>query len=132
MIVLVAGLREEKALDEFRESIKPTDSRVRAINDYLSASDVFPGVGPKGGCATSSGIVTTLDSARSPPTSRIADDRPLPLFARNQARMSLIRLNEALSILRKVIAVRDRAEHSLSTAGEQALRKAGHALVSPF
>ena len=25
-----------------------TDSRVRAINDYLSASDVFPGVGLKG------------------------------------------------------------------------------------
>ena len=37
-----------KGLDEFRESML-TDDRVRSIDDYLSASDVFPGVGLKGG-----------------------------------------------------------------------------------
>jgi len=37
-----------KGLDEFRESML-TDNRVRSIDDYLSASDVFPGVGLKGG-----------------------------------------------------------------------------------
>jgi site-specific DNA-methyltransferase (adenine-specific) len=37
-----------KGLDEFRESML-TDNRVRSIDDYLSAADVFPGVGLKGG-----------------------------------------------------------------------------------
>ena len=37
-----------KGLDEFRESTL-ADDRVRSIDDYLSASDVFPGVGLKGG-----------------------------------------------------------------------------------
>ena len=35
-------------LDEFRESML-TDNRVRSIDDYLTASEVFPGVGLKGG-----------------------------------------------------------------------------------
>jgi hypothetical protein len=37
-----------KGLDEFRESML-TDNHVRSIDDYLSAADVFPGVGLKGG-----------------------------------------------------------------------------------
>ena len=37
-----------KGLDEFRESMLG-DDRVRSIDDYLSAADVFPGVGLKGG-----------------------------------------------------------------------------------
>ena len=37
-----------KGLDEFRESML-TDNRMRSIDDYLSAADVFPGVGLKGG-----------------------------------------------------------------------------------
>ena len=37
-----------KGLDEFREAML-NDNRVREINDYLTASDVFPGVGLKGG-----------------------------------------------------------------------------------
>ncbi len=35
-----------KGLDEFRESML-TDNRVRSIDDYLSAADVFPGRGPE-------------------------------------------------------------------------------------
>jgi site-specific DNA-methyltransferase (adenine-specific) len=38
-------------LDEFRESML-TDKRLRFIDDYLTASDVFPGVGLKGGVPT--------------------------------------------------------------------------------
>lgn len=37
-----------KGLDEFREAML-TDNRLRSIDDYLSAADVFPGVGLKGG-----------------------------------------------------------------------------------
>ena len=37
-----------KGLDEFRDSML-TDDRLRSIDDFLSASDVFPGVGLKGG-----------------------------------------------------------------------------------
>jgi site-specific DNA-methyltransferase (adenine-specific) len=37
-----------RGLDEFRDSML-SDSRLRFLNDYLSASDVFPGVGLKGG-----------------------------------------------------------------------------------
>jgi len=37
-----------KGLDDFRESML-SDDRMRSINDYLSAADVFPGVGLKGG-----------------------------------------------------------------------------------
>jgi hypothetical protein len=37
-----------KGLNEFRAAML-ADDRLRSINDYLSASDVFPGVGLKGG-----------------------------------------------------------------------------------
>ncbi len=37
-----------KGLDQFRESML-SDDRIRSIHDYLSAADVFPGVGLKGG-----------------------------------------------------------------------------------
>ncbi|MCC7135260.1 MAG: Eco57I restriction-modification methylase domain-containing protein [Nitrosomonas sp.] len=37
-----------KGLDDFREAML-TDNRLRSIDDYLSAADVFPGVGLKGG-----------------------------------------------------------------------------------
>ncbi len=37
-----------KGLDEFRQSML-ADDRLRSIDDYLSAADVFPGVGLKGG-----------------------------------------------------------------------------------
>ena len=37
-----------KGLDEFRDAML-ADKRIRSIDDFLSASDVFPGVGLKGG-----------------------------------------------------------------------------------
>ena len=37
-----------KGLDEFRESMLK-DNRMRSIDDFLSAAEVFPGVGLKGG-----------------------------------------------------------------------------------
>ena len=58
-----------KGLDEFRESML-TDNRVRSIDDYLSASDVFPGWALRAASATSSGTGTIPGPAESPPISR--------------------------------------------------------------
>jgi hypothetical protein len=69
-----------KGLDDFRESML-TDIRVRSIDDYLSAADVFPGVGLKGGLASSSGIGTILGNARLALISRTGLSRqPLDRF----------------------------------------------------
>jgi len=46
-----------KGLDEFRESML-ADDRLRSIDDYLSAWDIFPGVGGRAAFASSSGSGT--------------------------------------------------------------------------
>ena len=48
MVIPARWFAGGKGLDEFRESML-TDDRLRSIDDYLSASDVFSGVGLKGG-----------------------------------------------------------------------------------
>ena len=48
MVIPARWFAGGKGLDEFRESML-TDDRLSSIDDYLSASDVFPGVGLKGG-----------------------------------------------------------------------------------
>lgn len=91
-------------LDEFRESML-TDNRLRSIHDYLTASDVFPGVGLKGG------VCYFLWDRDNPGTCRVTtyykDDPPSsatrPLL--EEGADVFIRFNEGLSILKKVIAV---------------------------
>jgi site-specific DNA-methyltransferase (adenine-specific) len=48
MVIPARWFAGGKGLDEFRDSML-TDDRLRSIDDYLNASDVFPGVGLKGG-----------------------------------------------------------------------------------
>ncbi|TXH09698.1 MAG: restriction endonuclease [Gammaproteobacteria bacterium] len=93
-----------KGLDEFRESML-TDDRLRSIDDFLSAAEVFPGVGLKGGVCfflwdrDNPGTCRVTTHYKSQPTSTV--DRSLlepgvDIF---------IRFNEGLSILRKVVEV---------------------------
>src|SRR5947208_16408185 len=100
-------------LDEFRESML-TDDRVRSIDDYLTASDVFPGVGLKGGICyflwdrdnPGACEVTTYfkDETASVATRKLLEDGA-DVF---------IRFNQGLSILRKVVAVETGQDTSLA------------------
>jgi hypothetical protein len=91
-----------------------SDDRTRSINDYLSASDVFPGVGLKGGVCyflwdrDNSGLcdVTTHFKDWPPTTST----RPLLESGADV----FIRYNQGLSILKKVIAVETGHDQSLA------------------
>lgn len=91
-------------LDEFRESML-NDKRLRSIDDYLNASDVFPGVGLKGGVCyflwdrdnPGSCRVNTHFNGEAPSTAtRALREEGVDVF---------IRFNEGLSILKKVATV---------------------------
>lgn len=102
-----------KGLDEFRESML-ADDRLRSIDDYLSASDVFPGVGLKGG------ICYFLWDRDNPGPCRVTThfkDWPLSTTTRpllEEGADVFIRFNEGLSILKKVVAVESGESQSLS------------------
>jgi site-specific DNA-methyltransferase (adenine-specific) len=90
------------------------DDRLRAIHDFLSASDVFPGVGLKGGVCyfiwdrdnRGQCLVTTHFKDHPPSTvSRSLLEEGVDVF---------IRFNEGLSILRKVVAVETGQNRSLA------------------
>lgn len=107
-----------KGLDEFREAML-NDNRVRSIDDYLSAADVFPGVGLKGGvcyflwdrdnrglCRVSTHFKDWLVSTSTRPLLEEGAD-------------VFIRFNEGLSILQKVVSVETGQTHSLSFQGRR-------------
>ncbi|MGO7297113.1 Eco57I restriction-modification methylase domain-containing protein [Rhizobium ruizarguesonis] len=101
-----------KGLDEFREAMLK-DNRLREINDYLSAADVFPGVGLKGG------VCYLLWERDNPGQCRVTTrfkDWPVSSATRpllEEGADVFIRFNEGLSILRKVIAVETGQTQSL-------------------
>ncbi|TPK05687.1 restriction endonuclease [Mesorhizobium sp. B2-5-9] len=92
-----------KGLDDFRESML-SDDRLRSLDDYLSAADVFPGVGLKGGVS----YFLWENENRGP--CRVAThfkDWPVSVTTRPLLESGadvFIRFNEGLSILRKVVA----------------------------
>jgi site-specific DNA-methyltransferase (adenine-specific) len=93
-----------KGLDEFREAML-ADNRLRSIDDYLSAADVFPGVGLKGGVCyflwerDNPGLCRVTTRFKDWPASTTT--RPLL----EQGADVFIRFNEGLSILKKVVSV---------------------------
>ena len=81
------------------------DNRLRSIDDYLSAADVFPGVGLKGG------VCYFLWERDNPGLCRVTTrfkDWPVSTATRRlleQGADVFIRFNEGLSILKKVVSV---------------------------
>jgi Eco57I restriction-modification methylase len=113
MIIPARWFAGGKGLDEFRESML-TDDRLRSIDDYLTASDVFPGVGLKGGVCyflwdrDNPGLCRVTTHFKDWPastTTRPLLEKKVDIF---------IRFNEGLSILRKVVAVESGEADSLS------------------
>jgi hypothetical protein len=102
-----------KGLDEFRESML-TDDCLRSIDDYLSAADVFPGVGLKGG------VCYFLWERDNPGQCRVTThfkDWPVSTATRpllEKGADVFIRFNEGLSILKKVVATETGQSESLS------------------
>jgi site-specific DNA-methyltransferase (adenine-specific) len=104
MIIPARWFAGGKGLDEFRESML-ADDRLRSIEDYLSASDVFPGVGLKGGVCY---FLWDRDNPGLCQVSTHFKDWPISTSTRpllEEGSDVFIRFNEGLSILKKVMAV---------------------------
>ncbi len=112
MIIPARWFSGGMGLDEFRESML-NDARLRSINDFLTASDVFPGVGLKGGvcyflwnrdhpglCEVTTHFKDWEESTASRPLLESGAD-------------VFIRLNEGLPILKKVMAVETGSDQTL-------------------
>jgi site-specific DNA-methyltransferase (adenine-specific) len=112
MIIPARWFAGGKGLDEFRQSML-TDNRLRSINDFLSASDVFPGVGLKGG------VCYFLWNRDYPGPCQVATHfKDWPVSTANRPLLEegadvFIRFNEGLSILKKVMAVENGKATSL-------------------
>jgi len=113
MVIPARWFAGGKGLDEFRESML-TDDRLRSIDDFLSASDVFPGVGLKGG------VCYFLWDRDNPGTCRVTThfkDEPPSTTSRQLLEEGVdvfIRFNEGLAILKKVVGIESGGAKSLS------------------
>lgn len=118
MVIPARWFAGGKGLDEFRESML-TDDRLRSIDDYLSASDVFPGVGLKGGICVflwnrdnrgPCSVTTHFNDEQPSTVSRELLEGGVDVF---------IRFNQGLSILKKVVAVETGQTQSLMLPDNQ-------------
>ncbi|MDY0087499.1 MAG: Eco57I restriction-modification methylase domain-containing protein [Coriobacteriia bacterium] len=112
MVIPARWFAGGKGLDEFRESML-SDDRLRSIDDYLSASDVFPGVGLKGGVCY---FLWDRDNPGPCTVSTHFKDWPVSTSTRvllERGANVFIRFNEGLSILKKVVAVESGQSDSL-------------------
>ncbi|OHD82020.1 MAG: restriction endonuclease [Spirochaetes bacterium RIFOXYC1_FULL_54_7] len=113
MIIPARWFAGGKGLDEFRESML-TDDHLRSIDDYLSASDVFPGVGLKGGVCY---FLWDRDNAGACRVSTHFKDWPVSIANRPLLEGGVdifIRFNEGLSILKKVIEIENGQDQAFS------------------
>jgi site-specific DNA-methyltransferase (adenine-specific) len=113
MIIPARWFAGGKGLDEFRESML-VDNRLRSIDDFLSASDVFPGVGLKGGVCY---FLWDRDNPGPCQVTTHFKDWPVSTASRPLLEEGVdvfIRFNEGLSILKKVVAVETGQSQSLS------------------
>ena len=115
MVIPARWFAGGKGLDEFRQAML-TDDRLRTIADHLSAADVFPGVGLKGGVCY---FLWNRDHPGPCEVSTHFKDWPVSTASRplleNGADV-FIRFNEGLSILKKVMAVEAAGTSTLSLA----------------
>lgn len=112
MVIPARWFAGGKGLDEFRESML-SDDHLRSIDDYLSASDVFPGVGLKGGVC-----YFLWDQANAGPCRVTTHFKDWPVSTATRPLLEegadiFIRFNEGLSILKKVAAVENGEMDSL-------------------
>ncbi len=113
MVIPARWFAGGKGLDEFRSSML-SDDRVTSIDDYLSAADVFPGVGLKGG------VCYFLWDKENPGKCKVSThfkDWPVSTSTRpllENGTDVFVRFNEGLSILKKVVAVEGGEPQSLS------------------
>ncbi|MCC6424838.1 MAG: Eco57I restriction-modification methylase domain-containing protein [Phycisphaerales bacterium] len=111
-----------KGLDEFRESML-SDNRIRSINDYLMASDVFPGVALKGGVCyflwdrDNPGLCDVNTHFKSDPPSK-ATRKLLEIGAE-----VFVRYNTGLSILKKIVANEGGAAKSVALPDDKRFDK---------
>lgn len=113
MIIPARWFSGGKGLDEFRQAML-TDSRLRSIDDFLSAADVFPGVGLKGG------VCYFLWNRDNPGECRVSTHfKEWPVSTATRPLLEngvevFVRFNEGLSILKKVAAVESPGATSLA------------------
>ncbi len=112
MIIPARWFSGGKGLDEFRESML-ADNRLRSIDDFLSAADVFPSVGLKGGVCY---FLWDRDHPGLCSVSTHFKDWPVSIATRSLMEKGadiFIRFNEGLSILKKVMALETGQSESL-------------------
>ena len=113
MVIPARWFAGGKGLDEFRESML-SDDRLRSIDDFLSAADVFPGVGLKGGVCY---FLWDRDNHGQCRVTTHFKDWPDSTASRRLLEEGVdvfIRFNEGVSILKKVVAVESGDTGSLS------------------
>jgi len=119
MVIPARWFAGGKGLDEFREAML-ADDRLRSIADYLSAGDVFPGVGLKGGVCY---FLWNRDQPGLCEVSTHFKDWPVSTASRKLLEKGadvFIRFNEGLSILKKVMVLEsDVADGFLPSASKK-------------
>lgn len=118
MIIPARWFSGGMGLDDFRESML-SDNQLISIEDYLTASDVFPGVGLKGGVCyflwdrEHRGPCRVTTHYKDHPTSTAT--RPLL----EEGVDVFIRFNAGLSILKKIVATETGSDKSLELPEEK-------------